>query len=413
MSPKELKKLEEQYLRYKYEYYILCEPTISDPEFDEFENKLRNLGSTVVDIVDFPSTADLKKMGYDISKIIDSQEKDETKYNHWTPYLSLEKIQVNDEKNMPLNTVGLFLNRMYGVEYFESTLKYDGNAIENLYIDGKLHQSLTRGNKLYGFDKTNKMKYLVPNEIPIKGKVQIRGEIVMKKDIFLNKYFVETKTDTGQNARNTVAGLMNKDDFNINELQDMIYVAYDLIKFDDNGKSFNIENTMDKLYDLGFNQKYKPEVLYLKNINDFEDLYFKMKKLKEDSFFLIDGFVLKFNEKYRQKLGINNSYPKWACAIKFKSEEVATEIIGIEWTLGKNNELYPVACLKKVLLLGTLVQKASLSNLGMIIKNKYFIGSKVLIKKSGEIIPMIIKQLEPSPYEKEYMKEYEDFLRDN
>jgi DNA ligase (NAD+) len=410
LSTKELKIKEELYLKAKYQYYIIGNSIMLDSTFDKLEEELKENNSKVVELVDFPSTIELKNMGYDISNIIDTQEKDETKYNHLTPYLSLEKIQINDEKNIPYDSIKLFLDRLLNIKQWEVSLKYDGNAQEIIYIDGKLHQALTRGDKLYGFDKTNKLKYLVPNEIPIKGKVQIRGELVLNKDLFINKYFDEKKTDTGQNARNTVAGIINRDDYNVNELQDLIYVAYDLVKIDDNNNSYNVENTMETLYDIGFNQKYKPEILYLNNISEFDDLYFKMKKLKEDSQFLIDGFVIKFEERYRNILGSTNHHSKSVIAIKFKSEETETEILDIEWSLGKNRELTPVALLKKTMLLGTLVGRASLSNIGVIISNKYFPGAKVRLKKSGEIIPMIIALVEHSPLENEYMKQFNDFL---
>ena len=86
-----LREKEELYLKYKYHYYILGEPIVEDYEFDLLEEDLRSLGSKVVEIVDFPTIKELEKMGYDPKNIVDSQEKDETKYPHHNPYLSLER----------------------------------------------------------------------------------------------------------------------------------------------------------------------------------------------------------------------------------------------------------------------------------------------------------------------------------
>jgi DNA ligase (NAD+) len=252
------------------------------------------------------------------------------------------------------------------------------------------------------------MKFLVPETIPYKGKVQIRGEILIDKVLWDKKY---NRPEPGKisNPRNFVAGFLNRDEYNISEVKDLIYVAYNILCFDENGKSFHIDNTMTTLKEWGFNKTYDPIIINFKP-DDFESMYYQMKQYREECPYLIDGIVIKYPENLREKMGETSHHPKWAMAIKFPTELSITTINDIEWTIAKTGDLCPKAILEPVELLGTMVTKASLSNLGNIIRLRAFPGAKVSLKKSGEIIPMIVRVLEPSPNEDAYMKEYEEFL---
>lgn len=408
-----LKQKCEAYLRAKYEYYILGAPKMLDSQFDKLEEELRSTGEslalTVVDLVDFPSVDIIESLGFNIDNIAPNEKikRNETKYKHYTPMLSIQKVQCNDENNLPYHDIELFLNRISNIKEYDVELKYDGNSMSYIYKDGKLFQCLTRGDGKLALDRP-KMKLIVPNSIPFTGVVvEIRGEVLIKKKLFRDKYADPTKI---QNERNVVAGYISTEDMDIKVINDLTFVAYSIVKIKDNGKVEYIDNSMKVLSDIGFNKKYTPIIEKLSNVSDFDSIYKKFKKYKEESPFLIDGFVIKFPEKVRAKMGDNGHYVKWGLACKFVSEEVFTKIIDIEWTCSKNAEMCPVAILEPVVLLDTIVTRASLSNLGNIYKNKTYIGSICSLKKSGDIIPMITGVLEQSPYEKDYDKEIEDFI---
>lgn len=411
MTPKDRKIKETKYLRAKYEYYILCEPSMLDSDFDKLEEELRSIGSKVVEIVDFPTIREIKELGLDPAEIVDSQERDETKYAHLTPMLSQEKIQVNDEDNMPLKSVNTFFNRCNS-KFVEASSKYDGNGMELIYKDGLLHQGLTRGqDKKYGLDKTNKMKLIVPNEIPFfKDKsVEVRGEVVIDVKLWEKRYSDPDKVD---NPRNYVAGVLNRDEYNINTIKDLVFVAYSLVVIDKNGEIEYPLQSMDKLKEMGFNKEYDPFTLIEStNSEGFLEIYNRFKEYREKCPFLLDGIVIKFPEDYRLKLGTNNHHPKWSIAIKFPAKEVSTYIREIDWKLGKDGSLTPLAILEPVELDGTVVTKASLSNIGTIIKKGTFPGAKVSLKKAGEIIPFITGVLKESPNHIQYIQQYEDFMK--
>lgn len=407
----------EKYLRYKYEYYVLGAPTILDSDFDKFEKELISTGDPlaikVTSLVDFPTIREIKELGLDTSKILDSDVRDETKYPHLTPMLSLQKIQVNDEKNMPIHDIELFLSRT-NADFIEATAKYDGNGLELIYREGKLSQALTRGDKKYGYDKTNKMKHIVPNVLKntnhlTNKTIEVRGEVVIDYKLWEKKYSDPNKVD---NPRNFVAGVLNRDEYNVNELKDLVFVAYSLVVIDEKtGERFYPDNSMQMLSDFGFNSTYKP-LLFKANptVDGFIEIYNKFKNYREVCPFLMDGIVIKFPENKRLLLGENNHEPKWAVAIKFPAREVSTVIIDIEWKMGKDGHLTPLAILEPVELDGTMVSKASLSNLGTILKKGTFPGARVALKKAGEIIPYITGVLEKSPYHDDYVKEIEKII---
>ena len=404
----------EQYLRYKYEYYIIGESSISDYEFDVFEQDLiktnDSLALKVTNLVDFPSLETIKELELDINNIAPSYKvkRDEANYKHSSLMLSTQKIQVNDEKQLPLHDVKLFLDRAQ-TPYYEAGPKYDGNGLEILYSDGKLKRILTRGDKIYGKDKTKKLSLLVPSTISIKGEVEVRGEVVVNEK-YWKENFSKNDPNNPDNARNWVAGIISKENYHITELNALVFVAFSMVEVKDETPSY-IDDEINLLKQNGFNKKHDPFMMKIHSIDDFKNMYFKYKKYREDCEFMLDGIVLKYPEKLRLKLGHNNKYPKWSVAIKFIPDVVKTKILEIIWSLGKDGHLTPVAILEPVELLGTMVRKASLANLGNIQRRGAYPGAIVSLRKAGEIIPQVIDILIKSPDEEEYIKQYEEFLK--
>jgi len=410
-----MKQKEIQYLKAKYYYYIVGEPIMTDSAYDKLEQELKDLGSEIVELVDFPSEKQIKNFGIKLSDIVPKTYRDEVKYNHPTPMLSLEKIQVNDEENFPEKEITNFLNRLSHNLGYECTPKYDGNAIEHIYRDAKLDKCLTRGDDtVKGLDKKSKLEFTVPNEIPAdmyeEGYTyQIRGEYVVDVDLWDKKY---NNPEPGKisNPRNWIAGIIGRDELNLDCIKDIVFVAYDILLINEETNEVKyVDNSMDYLKKLGFNKTYEPKKLTIKTYQDFIKMYYEMKDYREKCPFLLDGIVLKYPEKHRYKLGTTSHHPKWAIAVKFPSLEVETYIKDIQWNLGKNRELTPVAILEPVELLGTIVTKASLSNLGNMFKIGGFPGAKVSLKKSGEIIPMITSVIDKSPDHDTYMNQLKQF----
>lgn len=368
------------YLKAKKEYYKGT-PIMSDFEFDQLEEVLKDVCSNVVNIVDGDDSIG-------------------TRYPHMNPMLSLEKVQVLDEDEYPITDLQKFFNKTPAdIISIECSPKLDGSAMSLKYVDGVLVQALTRGggDKKGGLDKLDKLKKIVPNTITLKGIIEIRGEIVIDTKIFAKKYSHEYK-----NERNFVAGIMNKDEEWENIIEDFEFVAYHLVE---NAKENPTHNklTMETLIKNGFNKYHSPLIINCSSSKEFfEKVYLKFKDYRENrSPYRLDGIVLKMESNYRKKMGENSHHPKWAIAIKFPPDEKITIINNIIWQLGPSGAMTPVADLTPIDLDGTIVKRASLHNLGKIEENKCWPGATVIIMKKGDIIPQIVSVLKESSVQSE------------
>ena len=359
-----LKELEEIYLQAKESYYS-GDPIMTDDEFDRLEEELIANGSTVVEIV--------------------GGKERNAKYPHITPMLSLSKIQIRS--TIPLSAVQSWMSK-FSNKTFEVTPKFDGNAANGIYRNGKLVQILSRGTGNAGRDYTDKIKHQFPKTISILEDTEVRGEIVIKTATFDEKY------SQFKNPRNFVAGILNRDDNNKTVLNDLEFVPVE-VRSQVNGKTF-YQNLNDFLctdwrnYTIPY-YTYTTADIFENTFNLLTD--YRLNK----SPYQLDGFVLKCEETERPIHGENSHDPNWAVAIKFPPKEAVTVIEKIAWHYGKTGELTPIAIMKPVDLDGSTVTRASLYNYGYVKKMKVFPGAQVVIAKSGDIIPQIQRVSIPAP----------------
>ncbi|MFW6243426.1 MAG: hypothetical protein ACOC2W_04635, partial [bacterium] len=333
---------EKTYLKWKYLYYN-GQTEVSDSVFDKLEDELRNMGSSVVGIVGSPNYDILKK--YDLLKELVVGER-EVRFKHEFPMLSLKKYQVTldkKEKELFPSDIVNFFNKVKG-ESVNCTPKFDGNSMELIYINGVLNQAITRGNEIGGLDRTERMKLIVPNELPFEykyvQKVIIRGEVIIPTVIWEQKYTVADKVD---NPRNWLAGVLNSDEFDVNVMGDVDFVAFNITKVHD-GEVERPINQLKTLEYLGFSEVFN---LDANDYNDFFiNVYPKFKEYRLNSQYLLDGIVLTFSPKYWDDLGENNHHPHYACAVKFPPNRAITYLEDYLWELGKDGEFTPIGVFK-------------------------------------------------------------------
>ena len=363
-----LKELENQYLEAKKLYYE-GNPILTDWEFDQLEEKLKELGSDVINIVGTQHDREIK---------------------HLSPMLSLQKIQVLDSSKLPIEKFNSWIhsNRIQNLQ-LEATPKFDGSSCNLIYIDGILNTALTRGNGKTGTDITDKMKLIVPNKINAHGIIEIRGEVIIKTKKFNDKY-----ADKYKNPRNFVAGILGRDETSTDIIQDFDFIAFE----------YRIHNTTlyqdysHGNYPFNFLQESGfviPPYFEYFNTNQFSEVFFKMQEFRKNSEYGLDGFVIKYPNEVRIQIGETDHHPKWATAIKFPPTEAITTIKSIAWNIGQSSEFKPIGVLEPIELEGTTVSHVALHNIGNITKNGLFPGAKVTIVKSGDIIPIVKEIIEP------------------
>jgi DNA ligase (NAD+) len=366
-----IKVLEEKYLKAKIAYYEGI-PFLTDSEFDAIEKILKEEGSKVINQVGS------KRKDFDFA--------------HPTKMLSLSKIQMEATAE-GTNYMEAEFQKWYQKRtseigkgtYLWASMKFDGNAINIIYRGTKLANVLTRGDGFTGKDISKRFEKKIPQKITLLNLdlkdtdvIEIRCEVVIKTKLFKEKYANEFA-----NPRNYVAGVIGKDDENLEKISELDIVPLHYLL---NG--VHIEQSIfsiNEFYNTDYNTQFTSDN-YIHEIMRFE-------KLREDFKFQLDGVVISFPVSYRKELGENDHDPEWALAIKFIPQEAVTPYEGIEWNISKRGEIIPTVLLKPILLDGSTVRRASGYNAGYIVDKKIGPGSVVSISKAGDIIPEIQKIL--------------------
>lgn len=365
-------KEEKKYLIAKEKYYM-GNPIMSDEAFDQLEAKLAAAGSKVINTV-----------GFNVSSI-------KQKFAHPSRMLSLAKIKAKLNTIPPYEDFYKWLKKT-GEKNFIIEPKYDGNACNVIYKNGKLFKALTRGDGNYGIDITHIIQYHIPKTISDKKLIEVRGEVLIKKNIFNRKY------SEFKNPRNYVAGILHRDDINIIQIKDLTFIPFE-VKAHSDKKVYYIDTLTflktEKFKVLPFNYETLYQLDDLNCKTNFENDFKRMLDYRDkESDFLLDGFVIKvLNPDARIKLGENSHDPEWALAIKFEPKRTIATIDYIEWRLSRKSELIPIGVLEPIELEGTTVSRVSLYNYKFCLENfkNGVHGTKVELVKAGDIIPQVVK----------------------
>ncbi len=274
-----------------------------------------------------------------------------------------------------------------------ASVKADGLSVRLTYKNGQLISAVTRGNGYEGTDVTEHVKQFlnVPLKIEIDNLI-IDGEAIIKAKDFA----IVNKDDTFKNPRNTAAGALNLLDIKEVKARRLSFVAWDVIE---GGNSNNYTGRLSYAQYLGF--EWVPgtyisstdiDEIAVNNVNE------KVLEWAEETGIPCDGVVWKFDDlAYGESLGRTEKFFRNAIAYKPKDEEAKTWLESIEWTMGRQGILTPVAIFKPVKLLGSVCSRASLHNLDVMKETliKPYYGQPVIIVKAQQIIPQIVEAYYP------------------
>ncbi len=361
--------------RYAKEYYELDSPTVSDEEYDKLYDELLDLEKEYgVVLPDSPT----KRVGGNTSKGFES-------YKHKERLYSLDKTKTKEGVIEWIDKIRTECgdNTMLTLEY-----KFDGLTLNLSYERGKLIRATTRGDGIEGEIVTEQaltVEGVLPT-IPFKGSIDILGECYMKLSSL--KDYNETAQIPLKNARNAAAGGLRNLDANETKKRKLSFTAYNIGYHD--GIDFEYQHEMHEfLVNCGFDSN-----IYFKEISaetDIGKLLDEAEEVRPSLNFLIDGMVLKVDSvHHRNELGFTEKFPKWALAYKFKAEEAVTILKNVVWQVSRTGKINPVAEVEPVDIGGVTVRRATLSNISEILRKDLKIGSKVFIRRSGDVIPEIL-----------------------
>ena len=366
---------------YNYNYYVLSKSLISDYEFDQKLKQLEDLEKKYPQFATPDSPT--QRVGGEISKEFKT-------VIHKYPMLSLS----NSYSREDLIDFDKRVRKLAGddIEYV-CELKFDGLSIGLRYEKGYLTQAVTRGDGTQGDDVTNNVKTIRSIPLKLKGnypdELEIRGEIYFPLNDFhrLNEERVAAGESPFANPRNSASGTL--------KMQDPKEVArrkLDCFLYYFPQQYNNIKTHYESLQyaaSLGF--KVSNNIALCKNIDEIFEFINDWDKGRHELDYEIDGIVIKVNDLQEQEeLGYTAKSPRWAIAYKFKAEQAETELLSVEFQVGRTGAVTPVANLKPVLLAGTTVKRASLHNADIIKNLDLHYNDYVYVEKGGEIIPKIV-----------------------
>ena len=362
--------------KWAHEYYVLDNPTVSDKEYDALYDELCRLEKeSGVVLPDSPT----RRVGGEPIKGFE-------KHTHIARLFSLDKAVSLEELNGFLTRVQKLAEGKpcdYTVEY-----KFDGLTVCLTYDKGQFVRATTRGNGTVGEDVTAQVLTIrsFPLKIAYQGTLEVRGEAVIRLSV-LNAYN-QTAAEPLKNARNAVAGAIRNLDPKITESRKPDIYFYD-VNYTSDGAPMSQTNAHQFLIDQGF--KVFPYFRVCHSAGEVAAAIAEVEIERKNLDVLTDGAVIKLNDAaLREELGFTDKFPRWALAYKFEAEEVTTLLKEVIWQVGRTGKLTPLALLDPVELGGATVSRATLNNYGDILRKNVKIGSRVLVRRSNEVIPEIL-----------------------
>jgi len=272
--------------------------------------------------------------------------------------------------------------------------KFDGASMNLLYEDGKLVRAITRGDGVVGEEVTDNVRTIrsVPLTIDYQGLIEIRGEVVIRKDDFekINEERLKEGEQPFANPRNAAAGSLRQLDSSVTAKRRLVFYPWGV--GENTLPHSRLSEKMDFIYNQGFLRP--PYEKPCKTLDEIEEFYRFLISKRDEIPMMMDGMVIKVDEIEKQEqLGYTVKFPKWMCAYKFPAVEKVTKLLDITLQVGRTGVITPVAEIEPVNIEGAVVSRATLHNFDEIERKDIRIGDHVIIIRSGDVIPKIIKVL--------------------
>ena len=388
MTRSRLNEIKKLLSKYSYEYYALDQPSVSDAVYDSLMNELKQIEAVHPAWItpDSPTQRVGNKLSDGFAKV-----------RHPRRMVSLNDVFDKDDVVAWVNRIDKLLPAE-NHEFF-ADIKMDGLACALIYIDGIFTQAVTRGDSFIGEDVTNNVRTIknVPlrlhetegYEIFLRGRTEIRGEIIMLKKDFtaLNEQQRAAGKPEFANPRNLAAGTIRQLDPKLVAERPLRFRGYDIIRDDADDVPTN-SFAYQALTALGITRNKQASVFtdiagVMNFVNEWDE---KRQKLP----FNTDGLVIKINDRIRfDELGLVGKNPRGAVAYKYAAEQATTIVRDIVISIGRTGAATPVAVFDPVVVAGTTVQHASLHNADEIARLDVRRGDTVVVFKAGDIIPQI------------------------
>ena len=386
-----IKSLRKQINDHNYQYYVLDNPIISDGEYDKLLKELELIENKYPEYI-IPESP-TQRIG---AQPIDSFGT----VTHRITMMSLANAMSEDELKAFDERLKKRLNSPEEIEYVIEP-KLDGLAVELIYENGIFVNGSTRGDGNTGEEITSNLKTInsIPlilrdDIVPLPDLVEVRGEVFIRKQDFeiLNTKRIQANNQPFANARNAAAGSLRQLDPKITATRSLSIYCYQAGVVD----GIDLNTHSEFLEQLkGWGLPVNPEIKIVKGIEKAIQFHKELEGARNEFPYEIDGSVIKVNSlPIRNKLGTRSRSPRWAIAGKFKAQQVTTVIKDIFPSVGRTGAVTPVARLEPAEVGGVTVTNATLHNQDEIDRKDIRIGDTVIIERSGDVIPKVIKVIQ-------------------
>ena len=390
----EVEKLREELRRHERLYYVLDQPEISDAEYDALMRKLQHLEGQHPELVTPDSPT---------HRVGGKPREGFVKVRHSSPMLSLDNALNEGE----LRDFDRRVRELLGsADYrYVAELKMDGLSMAALYRDGGFAQAVTRGDGVVGEDVTENARTIRSLPLRVKTKLaafEVRGETVMNRRAFerLNAERDERGLSRFANPRNAAAGSLRVLEPQITASRRLDFCTYFLLA--DGRPAFDSQwESLEEMARMGF--KVNPHRRLCRNVDEALAFCSQWEARRDELPYEIDGVVLKVDSVEQQRaLAFTAKAPRWAIAYKYPARQAVTTIEGIEVQVGRTGALTPVARLKPVEVGGVTVSRATLHNEDEIERLSLEIGDDVVIERSGDVIPKVVRVNAQGSYRRKF-----------
>jgi DNA ligase (NAD+) len=382
-----LEKLRDQIRKYDHHYYVLDHPLVPDVEYDRCFRQLQQLESEYPDF--FSAESPTQRVSGTAADAF-------MPVAHKQPMLSLSNVFSTEELQAFIKRSTDKLDEPNQQLTFTCEPKLDGLAVNLTYENGLLTHAATRGDGAVGENITANIKTIA--SVPLKLRTQnppqlieVRGEVYMPKAGFeaYNKKARELDEKTFVNPRNAAAGSLRQLNPAITANRPLAIYCYAI----GSCEHYQLPNThsaqLELLKEFGF--RVSAETQKKSGIEGCLEYYHYMLAKRDQLPFEIDGVVYKIDSiPLQQQLGFVSRAPRFACAHKFPASEEMTQLLAVDFQVGRTGALTPVARLEPVSVGGVTVSNATLHNLDEIIRKDIRIGDTVIIRRAGDVIPEVV-----------------------
>jgi DNA ligase (NAD+) len=382
-AKKKIEQLKEEISYHNYKYYVENNPVISDYEFDLLLKQLEELESAYPDLVT-PDSPTQRVGGQPLEGFATVE--------HKVPMLSLANTYTYDELREFDERIR---KHVLDVDYVVEP-KIDGAGVALLYEDGVFVRGATRGDGIRGDDISQNLKTIRSIPLRLHGdhlkNVEVRGEVYMSLSGF--KTYNQEQTKRGEqvfaNPRNAAAGSLRQLDPRIVAKRPLDIWVY-FISYVDREFTTHFES-LQVLKQAGF--RVNPLIQQAADIEEAIRCCKELEEQREDLDYEIDGAVIKVNSFAQQQLlGSTSKNPRWAISYKFAAKQATTRLLDIAVQVGRTGAITPVAILEPVEVGGVTVSRATLHNFDELERKALLIGDWVLVERSGDVIPQVVKSI--------------------